>query len=291
MNRPMPLNSDEPFVPKVSVCIPTFNGAMTICESVESVLSQTFTDFELIISDDGSSDETLDLVSRISDPRIKILRGPASGSAEENWNHLVSAARGRYVKLMGQDDVLYPNMLETEMSMFAQYVNTHAVVTFSKRDLISASGRRLPRVFSYGKKFQSVSDLNELLPRVVRSGRNLLGEPVCATIKREVLENVGGFAGSYLIDIATWIRLLEQGPGIFIDTPQCGFRISRTAWSYRLRQSQARQTQDFNRAIRMRFPELVSELDVMVGSVNARFAQIARGIVIRLLSSEPKVHN
>jgi glycosyltransferase involved in cell wall biosynthesis len=272
-----------PSHPTISVCIPTLNGASTIVECVQSVLTQSFTNFELIISDDRSTDETLDLVRSFGDPRILIVNGPATGSAEQNWNFGVSAARGQFIKVMGQDDVLYSKALETELSMFEVHSDVGVVMTFSKRDLISPTGRLLPRFLSLGRRFPTICNLDELLPRIVRSGRNPLGEPVCVTVRRDVLEKINGFSGTYLIDLTTWIRLLEHGSGAFINTPQCAFRISRRSWSYTLRQSQARQTRSFVRSLRTRFPSSVSNFDVIVGSISASFAQLVRGLVVSFL--------
>jgi glycosyltransferase involved in cell wall biosynthesis len=275
--------------PLFSVCIPTFNGASTIEESIKSVLSQTCSSFEIIISDDGSSDDTLELVSKFDDSRILVEVGPASGAAEKNWNHAISLARGRYVKVMGQDDVLYPDALETELAMFEMFSESGAVMTFSKRDLLSPSGQRLPRLLSSAKRFPRVNNLDSLLPRIVRSGRNPLGEPVCVTARRDALQNTTGFNGTYLIDLTTWIKLLEHGPGLFIETPQCGFRVSRNSWSYALRQSQARQTRELIRYLKTRFPESVSRLDVLIGSLNATLAQVVRAAVLGLLSKRYSV--
>jgi cellulose synthase/poly-beta-1,6-N-acetylglucosamine synthase-like glycosyltransferase len=275
--------SGEPSLPLFSVCIPTFNGEPTIEESIRSVLDQTLENFELIVSDDGSTDKTLSLVKGFHDPRIRVVSGPASGTAEDNWNFVVSLARGQYVKIMGQDDLLYPAALETELMAFNSFSHHGAVITFSKRDLIAPNGNRLPRILSRGRSFKSPSHLAEILPRVVRSGRNPLGEPVCVTFEREVFQRVDGFTGTYLIDLTTWIRVLEQGPGLFIGSPQCGFRISKSSWSYVLRRSQARQTRDFIHFLRSKYPDSVSRLDTIVGSLNATLAQLVRLLVLSVV--------
>src|SRR3954465_13746774 len=100
--------------PRVSVCIPTYRGAGHLRTSIDSVLMQTFRDFELIVTDDHSPDDTFAIASSYGDPRIRCLRNERNLGAEGNWNRTLEQARGHYVKLLPQDDVLDPSCLQRQ---------------------------------------------------------------------------------------------------------------------------------------------------------------------------------
>ena len=232
----------DPTTPAISVCIPTFNGDRTIEETLRSVLNQTFSDFEIVICDDSSTDKTLQIVAQLDDPRIIVSKFEKAPDPAANWNRAVRLCRGQYVKVMGQDDVLYPQCLEMEMRAFTKYSDIAPVFVFSNRDIILESGFKLKRSNLFRRTgFQSVGR-NKALRSVLRSGRNTIGEPVAVTMRRDTFEKTRGFEGSYVVDLAMWFDLLEYGSAVKNHQVLSAFRISRSSWSFRLRKSQARQT-------------------------------------------------
>jgi glycosyltransferase involved in cell wall biosynthesis len=232
----------DPTTPAISVCIPTFNGDRTIEETLRSVLNQTFSDFEIVICDDSSTDKTLQIVAQFDDPRIIVSKFEKAPDPAANWNRAVRLCRGQYVKVMGQDDVLYPQCLEMEMRAFTKYSDIAPVFVFSNRDIILESGFKLKRSNLFRRTgFQSVGK-NKALRSVLRSGRNTIGEPVAVTMRRDTFEKTRGFEGSYVVDLAMWFDLLEYGSAVKNHQVLSAFRISRSSWSFRLRKSQARQT-------------------------------------------------
>ena len=91
---------------KVSICIPTYNGAQFIRKTLESVLNQSYQNIEVIVNDDCSTDNTMDIVRSMNDSRIKIYANEENLGLVRNWNMTVSYATGEFVKLMCQDDLL-----------------------------------------------------------------------------------------------------------------------------------------------------------------------------------------
>jgi glycosyltransferase involved in cell wall biosynthesis len=232
----------DPTTPAISVCIPTFNGDRTIEETLRSVLNQTFSDFEIVICDDSSTDKTLQIVAQFDDPRIIVSKFEKAPDPAANWNRAVRLCRGQYVKVMGQDDVLYPQCLEMEMRAFTKHSDIAPVFVFSNRDIILESGFKLKRSNLFRRTgFQAVGR-NKALRSVLRSGRNTIGEPVAVTMRRDTFEKTRGFEGSYVVDLAMWFDLLEYGSAVKNHQVLSAFRISRSSWSFRLRKSQARQT-------------------------------------------------
>jgi len=90
----------------VSVCMPTYQGAAYVAAAVESVLAQTFANFELIVIDDCSQDETAAVVRGYRDPRLRFAQNERNLGAQDNWNRCLHVARGRYFKILPQDDLL-----------------------------------------------------------------------------------------------------------------------------------------------------------------------------------------
>lgn len=99
----------------ISVCMPVYNGAAHLRECIDSVLEQTFTDFELLIADDGSTDDTCAIVRSYTDPRIRLLQNRHDYIA--TLNLLLDEARGRYVARMDADDLMRPDRLRTQATL------------------------------------------------------------------------------------------------------------------------------------------------------------------------------
>jgi glycosyltransferase involved in cell wall biosynthesis len=98
--------------PRVSVVVPSFNNASFIQATMDSILAQTFGDFELVVADHSSSDGTWDLLQPYaSDPRVRLLQTEAGGGAQRNWDRVTAAAHGELLKLVCGDDIIYPTCL------------------------------------------------------------------------------------------------------------------------------------------------------------------------------------
>jgi glycosyltransferase involved in cell wall biosynthesis len=104
-------------MPKVSVCIPTYNRANLLPYAVNSVLSQTYTDFELIICDDGSIDNTSEIVSQWNDSRIRYIKQPVNGGRSRNMRSGFEAACGTYFIKFDDDDAITPQFLEKTVAV------------------------------------------------------------------------------------------------------------------------------------------------------------------------------
>lgn len=112
----------------VSVIIPTFNRASFIGDAIRSVLSQTYSDIELIVIDDGSSDNTPDVVSTFSDPRLRYIRQANMGRSNAR-NHALSLAKGRYIAFLDSDDLFLPDKLERQVAYLQSHPGTGMVYT------------------------------------------------------------------------------------------------------------------------------------------------------------------
>lgn len=116
-------------MPKVSVCIPTYGRAHILPKVIGSVLSQTFEDFEIFVSDDASPDNTGEIVMGLSDPRIRYHRNNKNLGVRDNWNFAVKNARGKYVFKLDDDDYIHPYFLEKTISLLEKRHNIGSVYT------------------------------------------------------------------------------------------------------------------------------------------------------------------
>jgi glycosyltransferase involved in cell wall biosynthesis len=116
----------QELTPKVSICIPTYNRANFLQYSVNSVLTQTYQDFEIIICDDASTDNTPEIIKQWHDPRIRYIRQPLNGGRSKNMRSGFEAAKGVYFIKFDDDDALTPEFLEKTVAV----LDTEAEIDF-----------------------------------------------------------------------------------------------------------------------------------------------------------------
>jgi glycosyltransferase involved in cell wall biosynthesis len=100
--------------PLISVVVAVYNGSLYLGETIQSVLDQTFKDFELILVDDCSTDNSVDIIKSYTDPRIKLVQNSQNLGVVKNTNLGFAIARGRYIALLGHDDICVPERLQTQ---------------------------------------------------------------------------------------------------------------------------------------------------------------------------------
>lgn len=103
--------------PRVSVLMPVFNTAFYLKEAVESILAQTFTDFEFLIIDDASTDGSIDIIESFDDPRIKLIRKPRNTGLTNSINMGLDLARGEYIARMDSDDISLPDRFAKQVAL------------------------------------------------------------------------------------------------------------------------------------------------------------------------------
>ena len=131
----------ESGVPTVSVCVPTFNRARYLSVTIESVLAQTFRNYELIVCDNGSTDDTPRVVQAFGDARIRHLRASSTLGMGANWRRGLEAARGRYCAILADDDTWAPTLLETLLAPLED--DPRADIAFCDHFIMDADGRVL----------------------------------------------------------------------------------------------------------------------------------------------------
>lgn len=154
--------------PRVSIGLPVYNGAQYLALSIESLLAQTYTDFELIISDNGSTDETEQICRSFAerDRRVRYYRYEENRGAAWNYNHVFALAKGDYFKWAAADDLCAPTLIEKCVALLD--ANDKVVLSFSEVIDIDGEGKEIRRKKSTigfaepapSARFRSISRVN-----------------------------------------------------------------------------------------------------------------------------------
>ncbi|MFC4606085.1 glycosyltransferase family 2 protein [Rhodococcus kronopolitis] len=269
--------------PRVSVVVPAYNNADYLAETIDSILNQTFEDFELIIADHSSTDGTMAVMQRYADdPRVQLLTTEAGGGAKRNWDRVSKAATGELLKLVCGDDTIYPTCLAEQVAAFDAHPSV--VLVAAQRKLVDATGRTVLSARGLAGLKGLVSG-RDAARRTVTAGANIFGEPGCVLMKRSALESIGWWddTNPYVIDEATYTGVALQGDVYAIAKPLASFRVNAGQWSVRLAKQQAGQVAAFHRALRESDPTLLSAMDVRIGDARALATSFMRRAVYMVL--------
>jgi glycosyltransferase involved in cell wall biosynthesis len=206
--------------PKVSVLIPTYNYGRYLEEALSSVLNQTFSDFEVVIVDNCSTDNTRKVVSAYeSDPRVHYYRNDSNIGMVPNFNKSLSYAKGEYIKFLLADDRLHPKQLETFVEILDNYP-TVSLVTSSSESFGSHSAIR-------SAPFTGLQKGEAVIAASLSGGKgNFIGEPTTVMFRKGQLPGDGFDSGlSCLIDLDYWLRLLAVGDCFFVPEVLSYFRV------------------------------------------------------------------
>jgi glycosyltransferase involved in cell wall biosynthesis len=241
--------------PLVSVIIPTYNRAAFLAEAVDTVLAQTFTDYELLIVDDGSTDRTAAVVGGIADPRVNFISLPHSGSPGRARNAGITRARGRYVAFLDSDDLWDSSKLDDQLAALAARPDCRWCLT---------AGRAVDETGAPHPRWRQIRLLPEgwILEPLLR--RRVGGSISSMLVDRALLLEIGGFDETFLSggeDYDLKVRLALRSPVARVAEPRVRKRlhagrmvgewgrpvlrtlgkIARSAPSWRLRSLAARE--------------------------------------------------
>ena len=269
-------------LPKVSVAIPVYNGETYLAEAIGSVLAQSFEDFELVVCDDCSTDSSLKIARSFRDGRIRILQNGRNLGFGGNWNRCLAAARGRYIKILPQDDLLNRDCLGRQADVLDDDAEEAVALVFCARSIIGPSGKVLMT-----RKFGAASHRYsgaEIARYTARHGTNPIGEPGAVLFRNSAARSAGSFNGArpFVIDIDYWLRLLQFGSAAYLPGVLASFRLSRGSQSVRMARSQATEFSGFLRQLSRSGSYPLSAVDVQMGHLAATLNGIGRALIYRI---------
>ena len=210
-------------IPTVSTILPNYNYARFIGETIESVMKQTYTDHELIIVDDGSTDNSIEVISSYEaryPGRIRLVK-KANGGLPSARNAALALCRGQFIAFLDSDDLWHEDYLRTMVSFFEQ--NPDAVAAYANAELFdSDSGRTLGHWF--GPRSFRTAYSGRCADKLFTRGNFI--PIVTAMIRREVLDKVGVFDEHYRVgeDWDFWLRVASRFDIHYIDRSLCRIR-------------------------------------------------------------------
>lgn len=209
-------------VPKVSICIPTFNAAEYLRQAVESVLVQSYQNLEIVIVDNCSTDHTVTLVEELirnSSRNIRFYKNDRNIGLVGNLNRCLEYAHGTYIKFLMADDLLLPGCLE-QMAIGLD-TNKSVALVASGRLIIDEHGRELT--------ISRYSNTNVVVPgkQAITEclfGSNYIGEPTAVMFRQSDVKGKFRENLPQVLDMDMWFRLLERGDLLYISEPLCAVR-------------------------------------------------------------------
>lgn len=197
--------NSEPNSPLVSVLMTAYNRGEFIREAIVSVLASTYSNFELVVVDDCSSDSTLKIAEEfaITDSRIRVYKNDKNLGDYPNRNKAAAYAKGKYLKYVDSDDKIYPESISYMVNLMEEFEEA----AFGFSDTKNDDESNLPKYYS-GKEALRTHFLN---------GGLLQAGPGISIIRREAFEKMGGFSEKrYIGDYETWLNLcIENGLVVF----------------------------------------------------------------------------
>jgi glycosyltransferase involved in cell wall biosynthesis len=215
----LPVPDDKTQMPLVSVVIPTYNSAQYLPETIESILSQSWQDFEIIIVDDGSTDNTQGVVGAFNSNKIRYIGQENSGGPSRPRNVGVHHARGKYISLFDSDDLMSANKLAEAVAFLERYSDLGLL--FANFEVCNERGDSFPGTFL--DELQNFGDLPKkqvgekwFIIESAVAYENLLCQNFIGTsgvvIPRAVFLSVGGFEESIAgpEDRDMWLRISRR---------------------------------------------------------------------------------
>jgi len=216
---------------KYSIILPVRNGGRYVEECVQSILSQTYTDFNLIVLDNCSSDGTREWIKTIQDERVILLTADHPLSMEDSWERIIAIEKNEYITVIGHDDILYPNFLTTIDDLIIQ--NPKASLYLTHFDLIDLNGKLIRPC----KPMQAVYTGDELLKGILTNTVDIMGTGY--VMRSRDYDAVGGIPVKYP-------NLLYADFELWVNMANISFEVVSPAscFAFRMHQSTAHSAKD-----------------------------------------------
>ena len=270
--------------PQITVAMPVFNGEGYVHLAIQSVLDQTYSDFELLIVDNCSTDGTLDVVKTFSDPRIRLHVNSTNLGMIGNWNRSVELATGEYIKFLSHDDLLDATCLEEQITGFLNHKQENLGIVTCKKRVINEGGKKVMPGFGLRGQSRLISG-RVAIRKSIRSGRNIIGEPSVVLIKTSVLKSAGPFESpAFTPDIKMWFKILQKNNLYFINKTLASYRISEQSTSSSVSKSQGAQFVTLIRETTKTDSTIAGRFNAIIGRIRSHLNSQLRRLITRISS-------
>ena len=200
----------EGLTPKISVVLPVYNGSRYLRTSIESVLDQSFTDFELIIWNDGSTDGSAEIIAGYSDPRLRTFENESNLGLFITLNRAIEKSRAGQIRLWAQDDIMKPKCLEKEYAFLDE--NSSLAMMYCQCDTIDEDGRVVRKAPVTDGTPEIIEP--QLAAQIMFYHGSITGNIANVTLRKSALAETGVFRSDMMVsgDFEMWVRLSERWP-------------------------------------------------------------------------------
>lgn len=208
----------------VTIAIPTYNRARFITEAIRSAQAQTYRNIEILVVDNCSTDNTRLIVESIKDKRLKYCRNPKNIGMKNNWNKCVQLAKGQFILILGDDDILYPDFVDETIKIYKNYPNLGFIFTHTNK--VDVEGQYLMR---WGYDFCKPGYIKggDYLLDTIKYGCCLTNSSTMICHKR-IYNSVGEYRqefGANTFDFNMYLRIAEKYDVYFLDKTLTDYRI------------------------------------------------------------------
>lgn len=210
--------------PLVSVVVPLYNGEKYVRESLDSILAQTYTNTEVIVMDDASSDAAPEIVRAYADSRLRYVRQPTNRGIFGNINDGIERARGELIAIHHADDVYHPEILEREVAFLVEHPDAGAV--FAIDTFVDSGGREWGKLELPAELRGQVLLAYPVVLNGILRHKNVFIRGGTSLIRRAVYDDVGMFDDNYLLraDLDLWLRIARRHAIGLIDEHLVAYR-------------------------------------------------------------------
>lgn len=243
---------------KYSIILPVRNGGAFVSECIESILSQSLPDFDLLVLENGSTDDTLSRVNAFNDSRIKIFPAQQPLNIEQNWGRIISVAKNEFMTMIGHDDVLDKNYLQTMDRLISKYPDAGLYQTHFR--YIDAAGKEIRKCLPMAEKQMPA----EVLHNFLCSRMDIMGTGFM--MRSSEYDRTGGihpYANLLFADMELWTELSRKSY-LAVDPQEC--------FSYRVHPSATTSTSVDHKVLQafdqfVRYLEKLEETDAVLAKV------------------------
>lgn len=252
--------------PSVSICIPVYNAEKTISSTIQSVLNQTFQDWQLIIVDNCSTDNTFDVIKSFTDKRILLFQNETNCGMVNNWNKCLEKADTDYIQLLCADDLLEKQCIDIKYKFLSEHENLAAVSSGTL--MVNAENQILFKRRHFSK--DCIIPGSKIIKKSFRTG-NIFGEPSNVMFKRTAMQKAGIFLNTvpYSPDYEYWLRLARYGDFAFLKDYLVRYRVSsgnETSNLFKKKDILKKDEETFISAVRTN--PAITNIDVLIHKMN-----------------------
>jgi len=261
-------------ISEILVFVPTYNSEKYLRQCLDSVLQQTFQDWKCVISDDASTDKSVEIAREYEkiDSRFKVITHDKNVGAANNWNRAKENNNSFATKILCADDYLFKDALKEQLDILQR---NQTSIVFSERYIVFPSGKKLhPRL----PKYASNISFNDAFKFYINLGRNIFGEPVTALFRTDLFVESEGFYPKfeYSLDTSGYMAIARGNDVTFDNSVVGAFRVSKNQWSHKLKGKQFAHVFEFIDHLVEVEGIQVTKTEVLIGKIKVMGANLFR---------------